>query len=429
MADLRTRLTKKALVLAKVETTIGVDAVPSHLFDAIEVEEPNYTINSQVIERNYVADDLSPFPDLIGRKQATISFTSEIKGNGIVQSGNLSDAPVFARIMQACGYELKQLDNADVAGSQVLDPIPDFDNAPSSAKPTWAKGGTVVLTKPILYTVKITTGGASGVAQATVVSNDLGTDNTADDVAQTVTSGSPINLGSSGATVSPTFSGNLTQGSIFRVLVLPKGVWAKPISNNQKTLTIHLFMDGVLHKMTAALGNFSITAEAGSIAKVQFTFQGNFVDVADEEAPANPVYPETLPSQVELSNLTWGSNTDLVAQQWTFEQGNTLTPRPDVNSNEGTKAVRITERSPTGGFNPEATTEADHPFWDEIERGKTQTFFAKVGKEQGNTIAVLFPKAQISALPYGDRDGLRTYDVSFGCKRFVGNDESHFFFV
>jgi hypothetical protein len=427
MVDLTTRLTKKALLLAKIETTLGVDASPA-TSDCMEVADPDYRIDAQILERNYVADDLSPFANIVGRKQATITFTSELKGNGLQQSGNVADAPVMMRLMQACGYAISGM---TTASQRIGDVTPDHLNSASQPTITWAKAGTVVNTKPMMYTVTVTTGGASATAKFTVRGNDETYDLTADD-AETgaITSGTTaIALGTSGATITPTWTGTLLVGSVYHVVVMPVGLKLKPISTGQPTLTIYLYMDGVLHVMTAARGNAKITAEAGNFAKIEFTFQGNFVAAADAVAPSNPPYDTTLPQQVELSNLTWNNQRDLVAQQWTFDQGNTLTPRPDVNANEGVKGVRITARQPVGGFNPEATLEADYPFWADIEQGRVTTFFVKVGQVVGNTVAVWMPKVQMTAMPYGDRDGIRIYDVSFRATRFNGDDEVCFYYV
>lgn len=423
MADLQVRLTKKAVVLAKKEVTFGVDPTPSASTDAIEISEPAFTIDPQILERNNVADDLSPFANIIGRKQATMTFTAEMKGNGIQGSGNVADAPVLAKLLEGCGYVL-----TGHAAGRTGTPVADFDNPAASPKPTWAVGGTITLTKPVKYTIEVTTGGISGTAEVFVTSNDLVEDDTSGDVDQVVTSGSPFDLGNSGATATPTWTGSLTVGQIWHVVVYPAGIRAKPTSSNQSSITLYMYLDGVLHKMTGSRGNFTITAEAGNYARVEFTFQGIFNDAIDAVAPT-PTYDTTLPEQIEFSNLTWGSQRDLVSQQWTFEQGNTLTPRPDVNSSEGIKGTRITARDPQGGMNPEATIEADHPFWDEISRGKTQFFFVKVGQTIEQTIAVQIPRAQLTAMPYGDRDGLRTYDISFRCTRVTGDDEVEFHFV
>lgn len=425
MADLTTRLTKKVVVLGKKETTFGVDPTPSASTDAIEVSEPAFTIDPQILERNNVADDLSPFAHIVGRKQATMTFTAELKGNGLHTTGLTANAPMIARLIECCGYSLSAM---STTSAQVGDPVKDFDNAVTSPVITWAKTGTVTLLKPVKYTITVTTGGPSGTAEFTIVSNDLDVDDTSMDPPVVITSGTPFALGGSGANLTATWTGNLTEDDVFHVVVMPVGIKALPISSNQPSMTLYMYLDGVLHKMTGSRGNFTITAEAGNYGKVEFTFQGIFNSAVDAAAPT-PTYDTTLPEQIELSNLTWGGQRDLVSAQWTFEQGNTLTPRPDVNAPEGVKGVRITSRSPQGGMNPEATIEADHPFWDEIERGKCQFFFVKVGQTAGQGIAASMPKAQTSAMPYGDRDGIRTYDISFTCTRNTGDDEVVWYFI
>jgi len=425
--DLRNRLSMRALILAGLEPVGGGAVTLSAATDAIDGEEPDYKIDPQILERKIASDDLSPFAHILGRKLATFSFTTEIKGNLRQNSGALADAPVLARLFQACGYDLQQV---STLAQRVRDPVADMANAATQPLVTFARGGTVTLTRPVLYEIRCTTGGASATAQLRVRGNDESVDATAALAPITVTSGTTaIPLGASGATVTPTWTGNMVVGSVWRVLVLPLGLALRPISGNFRTLKIDAFMDGVRHTLTNASGTFEITAEAGGIAKIAFTFQGAFNPTVDQEAPANPVFPAVLPSQVELSNLTWGSNRSLVAAQWTFNQSNTLNPRMDVNSMDGSKGYRIVSRTPEGGFNPEATTEADHPFWAEIQNARPQTFYSKLGVTPGNSFAVWMPRAQISALPYGDRDGLRIYDVSFRATRLAGNDEVEFFLI
>ena len=59
-------LTKRATFLIGLETTLGVNPGLSAA-DAIEVEAPEYTNTPTVLQRNYAANDLSPFADIIGK--------------------------------------------------------------------------------------------------------------------------------------------------------------------------------------------------------------------------------------------------------------------------------------------------------------------------------------------------------------------------
>lgn len=419
-------LTKRALMLLKVETTPGVDANPSASTDAFLVEEPEWTSDPQMLERNFVSNDLSKFEHLIGRVIAGFKCVSELRGNGLQHSGNVSDAPMIAKALQGCGYVLSAMTGA--GSTNLSDIIADRSNA-GTVKPTWAKGGTITVDSPVLYTIEVTTAGASGVAEVIITGNNDEEDDLSGATEETITSASPLSLGSSGATITPTFSGSLTLGDKWHVMVFPTGVMAKPVSENFKTVTCQLYMDGLLHEGYAGMGNFSIEAQAGEIAKVTFNFTTTFVEPADAAMPASPVYETTLPPQVELSLLTWGGKKDLYAESWSFDAGNEINARMDVNAPQGYLGSRISDRTPVGGFSPEAQLEADAGFWEEFHNGTSKVFTARVGKTRGNMVVLFAPTAQTSEQSYTDRNGLRALDKSIGFKRGnTGNDEMIFVF-
>jgi hypothetical protein len=418
-------LTQKAVVLAKVETTPGVDAAPVEATDAVLVEEPQYSIDPTVLERNFTRSDLSPYPHLMGRKLARLQFVVEARGNGIVDSGLLADAPIITRFLQACGYAVAAIP----AGTGQIGPvIPDAQNDPSNPAVVWVAGGVPTVTKPILYTIEVTTGGASGVAEVTVTGNNDAVDDLTPPLTSTITSGTPEALGAAGGTIAGTWAGNLVQGSKYRVLVTPPGVKATPVSTGFKTITLYAYFDGLLHKVTGAVGTFSVQCEAGGYGRFTFEFTGSYVPVTDAAMPANPVYETTLPPVVELANLTWGSMNTLVAASWAIEQANAVVPRSDVNAADGFNGMRITRREPSGSFTPEATLEADNPFWDDLANSRSKYFSAVVGDTAGNMLVFDAPRAQSNGLQYGDRDGIRTLDVGLRFKRYVGNDELRFIF-
>jgi len=98
-------LTRKSVVQAAIETiykqpaSVGVN-------DGLLVNNPTFSIRPNVLERNFVRNDLSPMPIIIGRKIATMEFETELRGNGLENSGLLSDAPMIARLFQGCGYAI-----------------------------------------------------------------------------------------------------------------------------------------------------------------------------------------------------------------------------------------------------------------------------------------------------------------------------------
>jgi hypothetical protein len=416
-------LTRKAVVLAGVQSGVGVPATLTAAANAIQVTDPDFSVDPTLLERKFTSPDLSPFQHLIGRKLSTIKFTTEVRGNGLEQSGILTDAPKLATLLRGCGYVLTAMTGA--GGDSVAPVISDSKNPATTPAITWVVGGTLGagITKPVLYT--ITKGATTAVV---ITNNDNATDSGAGS-ATTIASGTPLTLSTaSGVTVTPTFTGSIPTGAVFYVLVLPKGIKATPVSSGQELLTIEAYFDGLKHKLTDAMGTFTITAEAGGYSTIEFTFTGSFNNVVDAAVPASPVFEVQLPQQVELGNLTWGSVDGIVVQAFSYDQQNTITPRPDVNSQDGYKGSRITDRQPSGKINPEATLEADQPFWADFAAAKAKHFMMQVGTSVGNQVCFHGPVVQTSQMAYGDRDGIRTYEIDLLFKRNLGNDEFNFYF-
>lgn len=420
-------LTKRATFLFGVEAQLGVNPGLDPEVDAIEVSEPEYTTNPTVLERDYVSNDLSPFDDIIGKVIAGFKAVVEVRGNGRQQSGLLADAPILARMIQTCGYELYAM---TATGTDCHSTItPDADNLRTDPKVKWASTADAIsVTTPVQYTIEITTGGASGVAKATVVSNSKDEDAVMGDhiaapAEVAFTSGTEIELGAKGGTIIPTFAGVLTVGQKWTVACFPRGIKAKPISNGFKTGSMEMNRDGVKLEGNSGLGTFTVDATAGEIAKATFNWTTTFVDPSDELIPEVDYGDNPNPSQVELSTLTWGGNRNLMVEKWTMDQANDIQARPSVNHKQGYAGSRITGRAPTIGFNPEATQEADHPFWNEYLKAKAKAFITRIGTETGNMVVFYAGRAQTSEQTFADRNGTMTYEKTIKPKRTVGDDE------
>jgi len=401
-------LTRRAVLQCAIESgyrvpaTVGVD-------DAIYVEDPDYSVDPNFLERNFARDDLSPLPNIVGRRQASIKFTTELKGNGKQHSGNVTDAPIISRLFRACGYSLTALGSADV--SQVF-PV---GTHPSSV--TWA--ATVGSHQTTIgYFIEVTTAGTSGVAQISISSDTAG-ESTSTPV--TITSGADLSIGTTGLKLTPTFTGDLVLGQKWVVWLLPKGLRFDPVSDGFESLTLVLNMDGVEHHMYGSYGTFSVNAEAGDYAKIEWEFQGTYEDPTDKPLPQCN-YETTIPAQVEHARLRIDKDYTIV-NAWSFEQGNDIQIRPDVSSGEGYVGTRIVSREPKGGIDPEAELVSNHDFWGKLGRAERMSFQIRIGTEAGNTVWFLSPSVQYTGLTYQDRDGIRAYDAELKYSRVFGNDE------
>jgi hypothetical protein len=191
------------------------------------------------------------------------------------------------------------------------------------------------------------------------------------------------------------------------------------------------------------MGTFSLEATAGEIATLNFTFTGNYVAPTAAAFPTTEVYAGNVPPLVEFSSITFFGEAALIANSLSLDLGNTVTPRSDMNAAAGFRGVRVSGRAPSGGHDPEARS-ADTFYASftgtSANRIPTGPLQARIGGRNdgtnngslvaGQTIQIDAPACQITALPYADRDGLRTYDLSFALRRGnAGNDEMTILFA
>lgn len=93
-------LTKKTLVLSKIEVTKGVDAVPTAALDAVKVQNVTAPApaNAKMYQQSPVKPTLGMEKSLYGGSLWQVTFDVLIKGSGAVDT-----APEFGSLLQACG--------------------------------------------------------------------------------------------------------------------------------------------------------------------------------------------------------------------------------------------------------------------------------------------------------------------------------------
>ena len=408
-------LTRKAVVLAAVESVFNVAETLDPATDGILVAEPDYAVDVTVLERDFTRNTLSPIAHVTGRKLARMRFRGELRGNGIQNSGVAADAPIIARLLRGCGYALTEVAAAEATRV--------FDSGAHATQVAWVAGGTLTNTEMVGYILTVSTAGASGVAEITVTSETAGEGN----AAAVVTSAAAFTVGDSGLTLTPTFTGNLALGQRWAVWLTPAGLRLDPISDDFESVTLKIYFDGTSHLLTGAFGTFTLSAEAGNYARIEFDFLGQYFDAVDE-AMVSPTHERTLPAQVELSRLRLDGFNAVVAAL-NYDQANDIQIRPDVNGSDGYNGTRIVGRAPSGGIDPEADLVANQNFWQKLANSERMFFQMKVGQEVGNTVWIIAPSVQYNNLTYSDRNGIRVYDAGLKFSAYDEDDELMLFFA
>lgn len=93
-----TKLTRKSVILAKIETTYGTDSTPA-VGDAILISNLSATPASlQTVDRVYYKDHLGASPQLVTGASVELSFDVELAG-----SGSAMTPTGYASLLKACG--------------------------------------------------------------------------------------------------------------------------------------------------------------------------------------------------------------------------------------------------------------------------------------------------------------------------------------
>lgn len=250
-----------------------------------------------------------------------------------------------------------------------------------------------------------------------------------------VTSGTTaIALGNSGATVTPTWAGDLVVGQSWIVQLYEPGYMYRPLSDDElaDTLTLHTYIDGQLYMMTGVQGTVTFEGTAGEYGSASFEFTGQYQEPAIQPLPARALrYELTKPPKVELAQLSIRGSQDFCAESFTIELGNDITERLCMNEPDGYAGSETSGRTPTATMNPEGTLEVYTKMWGDFANGEEVPVHLRVGKNPGNMVRFYMDRATYTGLSMSDRNRVQVQEPTFqlnGVSEF-GDDELRIAFV
>lgn len=411
-----TILYNRAVLLAKVESTFGTDATPDASNDAMLVEEPNISYDITQLERNIVRTTLSKLPAQTGRKVASIQFAYEVRNNG---NTGATVAPQIGALLRGCSYAQTQLNDANGTIASAFT-AGGSNTGSFSYTRTTAYDGAISR----IVTLTCTTGGGSGTAEFTVSAPAVSGLAAVSTTGVVMTDATAFTLIDS-AQITPTVTTSFDVGDTFTFRLDPKRYEYTPTSDvtNMESLTLYLYLDGLLHKMTGARGTFTVEGTGGEYARFNFDFTGNYVDPVDATMPATPTYETQKPSMVELANLTVDSVNTFAASSFSLDAGNDVVIRDNINNEEAYAGAIITGRSPTASIDPEAELVATHDFFGRMKAGTEMEFEVHVGNTKGNVVQFYGTNVQYRSINYGERNSIRTMDVQMALTTNNSDDE------
>ena len=196
-----------------------------------------------------------------------------------------------------------------------------------------------------------------------------------------------------------------------------------PATASLKSVTIHAYFDGILHKILGAVGvKAEVVLEAGQPGLIKWTFNGLYKRPIDIAMVAGTNYESDMPPIVRSSNFKIGTYAAII-QALNVNVDNGVAQRPNVSASFGIEGFAITSRKITGSMNPETVLESVHTFWENWEEGNSEALEITVGNVSGNKYKITAPVCVKDSVAFGDRDGVRIYEIPFSLHMSTGNDE------
>lgn len=175
------------------------------------------------------------------------------------------------------------------------------------------------------------------------------------------------------------------------------------VEANQKTATIWVYTDGIVHKFSGCMGNPSISMQAASKGQITLTMQGSWYETTTAALPSAATF--ISPPIFKSGTLTLDAYSPLV-DQVSIDIGNTLILRPSVGTASGISTAWITARKPTITLAPETSALATYDPWAQWLASTSVDFQAVLGGTANNIITIDCPAIQLTGANPQDRSGL-----------------------
>ncbi len=245
--------------------------------------------------------------------------------------------------------------------------------------------------------------------------------------------GFTVELQGSGAASTPPAWGALLLGCAMAegILTTPGRVEYTPTSSGLKTLTIHYFDDGVLHKLVGAMGNCTLMAKVGERPALKFEFtglDGGIVAATNAAGVFTAFKTPVAMTRANVVDITLGATyaagaltggNILPSTGIELMLGNTLNFTP-LLSNE---TVDITNREVTGSFELDLTAAQEVQYMADVKANTLRSVALTIGLTTGLKVIIFAPAVQLLNPTKSELNGKRMNSYDLRLVPVAGNDE------
>lgn len=372
-------------LLVKIETTPGVDSVPTGAANAVLLRgQPTLTpLEAALDQRNIILPYFGNMGSMLGAAFGKLDFQFELAG-----TGTAGTAPAYGPILRACAVG-ETLTAAPVAG-------------------TAQAGGSTTSIK-----LAATSSAVNGFYNGFPISITAGTGTGQSGVVVAYNGATQVATVASVAWVAPdaTSTYSMSANAAYR-----------PVTNSLEAVTLYFNIDGVLHKFVGARGTVSFNIGADKIPYAKASLTGIYVPVTDAAAPVvvltgwqRPLISNTVNTPL-FSMLGYSA---AVLDTLTLDLVNTIAKVSRI----GVQRVDITDRKPVGNVSMEAVLTATHNWWQACLSSTPGPLALINGTTAGNCIALSAPVVVPTAPKYANSNGIAMIQMGFDITPNLGNDE------
>lgn len=193
-----------------------------------------------------------------------------------------------------------------------------------------------------------------------------------------------------------------------------------PRSSSFESVAMNFWLDGFKHIVTGAYGTFTMEAAAGEGVQVTWDVTGLYTEPTVDAIPTQTL--ETIQPVTFESAAGWIAGQGVIIKSFRFTMGTVVSERPDANSANALKGLRITDRDPRLDITVEVDTDFRNYFAD-LNAATTHSVSFQLGTASGNRMVFEAGQAQVLSMPYGENAGLRTFDLSYKIQHTTNDAE------
>jgi hypothetical protein len=372
MADGITIRNRFEAILFKIESTEGVDALPTGSADAIPFTAGSFSNGSatRVVDINEATGSLAQGTPLIAGQAVPISFSFPVKGAGAGVTYSGSVRPPHDAVYSACGW--RGVFTAAVATAVLT--------AGSFTTGTLAAGFAATAQVYRGMPFAVTAGVNSGETL-------LCTDYTAGRIA---TFGDLLPLALT-TTSSLALVANWTYAP-----TSPASAAAR--LTDHPSATLYRYVDGKLRRFVGVRGSLALSGTASGAIIATFTGTGVFAGESDAAVPAQPNLATHAPPLVlqgaNVSEAFLINRRALPVSQFSLETAATVETPEDPNSLAGFMPAIIGTRAPLLTCDPLQTLVATRDTLADINAGTVYPGIVRAGYTSGNRVGLVMPRLQ-----------------------------------